>query len=70
MRENNNCEMKIIDCVQFKQDLHDNSFKASGAKNFSEYIECVNKNFMKSQWYTSQNIGYSNVRLASVHGAS
>jgi hypothetical protein len=40
----------IEDCVKFKQDLHEKSYKASGAKNFNEYIEYVNKSFAKSTW--------------------
>jgi hypothetical protein len=40
----------IEDCVKFKQDLHEKSYKASGAKNFNEYIEYVNKAFVKSTW--------------------
>ena len=41
----------IEDCVKFKHDLHEKAYKESGAKNFNEYIEYVNKSFVKSNWY-------------------
>ena len=46
----------IEDCVKFKHDLHEKAYKKSGAKNFNEYIEYVNKSFMKSNWYKHKEV--------------
>ncbi|GHV77449.1 hypothetical protein AGMMS49942_22700 [Spirochaetia bacterium] len=35
-------DQKIVDCVQWKHDLYENAYKASGARNFAEYINIVN----------------------------
>ncbi|GMO57164.1 MAG: hypothetical protein Ta2G_16730 [Termitinemataceae bacterium] len=56
---NNKNNLKITDCVKFKQELHNNSIAASGAKNFDEYIKCVNEKFLKSQWNREQILGSS-----------
>jgi hypothetical protein len=42
---------RITDCVLFKQELHENSYKRSGAYNFTEYINYVNDAFLKSEWH-------------------
>jgi hypothetical protein len=36
---------KIIDCVEFKNDLHKKLYIKSGAKNFDEYIKYINLNY-------------------------
>jgi hypothetical protein len=46
----------IEDCVKFKHELHEKAYKASGAKNLAEYIEYVNKEFVKSDWYKNKEI--------------
>ena len=33
---------KIIDCVEFKNELHKKLYIKSGAKNFNEYIKYIN----------------------------
>jgi hypothetical protein len=35
-------DQKIVDCVKWKHDLYENAYKASGARNFAEYINIVN----------------------------
>jgi hypothetical protein len=35
-------DQKIVDCVKWKHDLYENAYKASGARNFAEYINNVN----------------------------
>jgi len=34
---------KLFDCIKFKNELHENLLKKSGAKNLREYVEYVNK---------------------------
>ncbi|MDR1788588.1 MAG: hypothetical protein LBR16_09120 [Treponema sp.] len=34
---------QVVDCVRFKQELHELAYKQSGAKNFDEYIMYSNK---------------------------
>ena len=34
---------RIVDCVKFKDDLHERLWKKSGAKTLKEYAEYVNK---------------------------
>jgi hypothetical protein len=46
----------VEDCVKFKHELHEKTFKASGAKNLNEYIEYVNKAFVKSNWCTNKEL--------------
>jgi len=33
---------RIIDCVEFKNELHKKLYIKSGAKNFNEYIKYIN----------------------------
>ena len=33
---------KVIDCVEFKNELHEKLYKKSGATNFHEYIKYIN----------------------------
>jgi hypothetical protein len=33
---------RIIDCVEFKHELHKKLYIKSGAKNFNEYIKYIN----------------------------
>ena len=33
---------QIIDCVEFKNELHKKLYAKSGAKNFNEYIKYIN----------------------------
>ena len=33
---------RIIDCVEFKNELHEKLYIKSGAKNFNEYIKYIN----------------------------
>jgi hypothetical protein len=46
---------RITDCVLFKQELHENSYKHSGARNFAEYVNYVNDAFLKSEWCKTTN---------------
>jgi hypothetical protein len=46
----------VEDCVKFKHELHEKSFKASGAKNLNEYIDYVNKAFVKSTWCKNKEL--------------
>ena len=34
--------IKINDCVEFKNELHNKLYVKSGAKNFDEYIKYIN----------------------------
>jgi hypothetical protein len=36
---------KIIDCVEFKNELHRQLYIKSGANNFNEYIKYINSNY-------------------------
>ena len=66
---NSNQDIRILDCVQFKDDLHKKSFSASGAKNFDEYINYVNQKFIKSQWNNLEEARLGNtVAATSVFG--
>ncbi|GHV84198.1 hypothetical protein AGMMS50212_15380 [Spirochaetia bacterium] len=38
----NDEQTKIVDCVQFKHDLHEKLFRKSGANNLREYIQYIN----------------------------
>ena len=38
-------ETKIIDCVEFKNELHKKLYIKSGAKDFNEYIKYVNSKY-------------------------
>jgi len=40
---------KSFDAVRFKRQLHENSWRNSGAKNLHEYVKYVNKNATKSK---------------------
>jgi hypothetical protein len=42
---------KQFDCVKFKNELHENLLKKSGAKNLREYVEYINKNVKTSALY-------------------
>ena len=33
---------EVIDCVEFKNELHEKLYKKSGANNFYEYIKYIN----------------------------
>jgi hypothetical protein len=46
----------IEDCVKFKHELHEKSFKASVAKNLNEYMDYVNKAFVHSSWCTNNEL--------------
>jgi hypothetical protein len=36
---------KIIDCVEFKNELHRQLYIKSGSNNFNEYIKYINSNY-------------------------
>jgi hypothetical protein len=40
-------QTKIVDCVQFKYDLHKALFQKSGASNLREYIHYINAAHIK-----------------------
>jgi hypothetical protein len=42
--------IRIIDCVEFKHELHKKLYIKSGAKNFNEYIKYIN-----SMYSTNKN---------------
>jgi hypothetical protein len=47
---------RITDCVLFKQELHENSYRRSGARNFTEYVDYVNAAFLGSEWYKKTGV--------------
>ena len=46
-------DTKIIDCVEFKNELHKKLYVKSGANNFNEYIKYINTMYSS----TKKNIG-------------
>jgi hypothetical protein len=40
---------KIIDCVEFKNELHRKLYIKSGANNFNEYIKYININYSNNK---------------------
>jgi|GEM_PF-5727247 len=40
---------RIIDCVEFKNELHNKLYIKSGAKNFNEYIKYINSTYSSNQ---------------------
>jgi hypothetical protein len=47
--------VKIIDCVEFKNELHKKLYIKSGAKNFNEYIKYINSNYSGNKSYSEKN---------------
>jgi hypothetical protein len=45
----------IIDCVEFKNELHKKLYEKSGANNFYEYIKYVNSIYSDNNAYTENN---------------
>ncbi|GAB6391101.1 MAG: hypothetical protein MdMp014T_0474 [Treponematales bacterium] len=45
---------RVVDCVLFKQELHELAYKKSGAKNFDEYIAFANAASRASSGRTAQ----------------
>jgi len=43
---------EIKDCVQFKNDLYEKSWKKSGAKNIDEYVKYVSEHVKNSPLWT------------------
>ncbi|GHU24258.1 hypothetical protein FACS1894172_10550 [Spirochaetia bacterium] len=67
---NSNQDIRILDCVQFKDDLHKKSFSASGAKNFDEYINYVNQKFIKSPWNNLKEAHGKQIQTSSSNNKS
>jgi hypothetical protein len=51
---------KQFDCVKFKNELHENLLKKSGAKSLREYVEYVNKMVKTSTLYKNNQIDCKN----------
>ena len=45
---------KTFDCVAFKNELHNNLYKKSGAHNFNEYIQYINSIYSDTQLKTAK----------------
>ena len=45
----------IIDCVEFKNELHKKLYVKSGAKDFNEYIKYVNSMYSGNKTYPEEN---------------
>jgi hypothetical protein len=48
---NNFESYEVKDCVLFKQDLHEKAYTKSGVKNFREYVDYINREFLTSSWH-------------------
>jgi hypothetical protein len=46
---------QIIDCVEFKNELHKKLYEKSGANNFNEYIKYLNSIYSGNNAYTENN---------------
>ena len=63
--ENN---IRINDCVEFKNELHKKLFIKSGAKNFNEYINYINSKYSSEKKSNETGIIQSrDIQLPSVH---
>jgi hypothetical protein len=40
---------KIIDCVEFKNELHRKLYVKSGAKDFNEYVQYINFHYSTNE---------------------
>jgi hypothetical protein len=47
--------VKINDCVEFKNNLHEKLYTKSGAKNFGEYIKYVNLLYSNNKIFSEEN---------------
>jgi hypothetical protein len=45
----------IIDCVEFKNELHKKLYVKSGAKDFNEYIQYINSIYSANKAYSEEN---------------
>jgi hypothetical protein len=45
---------KIIDCVEFKNELHKKLYKKSGANNFDEYIKYINLKYSNNRNFSKK----------------
>jgi hypothetical protein len=45
-------QTKIIDCVEFKNELHKKLYEKSGTKNFNEYINSI---YSDNRTYSKEN---------------
>ena len=52
---------KKFDCVKFKDELFAKSWKKSGAMNFRDYVEYVNKRAEKSVLFKTMDIKKASV---------
>ena len=50
---------KIIDCVEFKNELHKKLYIKSGAKNFNEYIKYINSHYSDNKKFSENNESYA-----------
>ena len=46
---------RIIDCVEFKNELHKKLYIKSGAKNFNEYIKYINSIYSDNKNSSEEN---------------
>jgi hypothetical protein len=46
--------VKISDCVEFKNNLHDKLYSKSCAKNFGEYIKYVNLLYSNNKLFSEE----------------
>jgi len=50
-----NITTPIIDCVEFKNELHKKLYVKSGAKNFNDYIKYINSMYSDNKTCLEQN---------------
>jgi hypothetical protein len=48
---------KVIDCIEFKDELHKKLYKESGANNFNEYIKYINAIYSDNRSNSVKNKG-------------
>jgi hypothetical protein len=46
---------RIIDCVEFKNELHKKLYIESGAKDFNEYIRYINSTYSNNKRSSKKN---------------
>jgi hypothetical protein len=47
--------IKIIDCVEFKNELHKKLYLKSGAKNFTEYVKYINSIYTSNKSFSEKS---------------
>ena len=60
----------IIDCVEFKNELHRKLYAKSGAKDFNEYIKYINSMYSGNKTYPEKKAPMSLTPLACLNAFS